>query len=295
MSKKELLSETQIRRFMKLANLEPLTTGVLSEMGSTMDKMMDRETMGHLAKSEAAAPEMAMDAEQPALPAGEESAGAETVEVGGDVDPEKQAAFEAAVKALADSMGIEVELEGQEEHAEEAGEEMHDLGGEEGEEEGDEEEDEEEEMQEAKMEEEEEELDEAKKEEEDEEQQDEAKKLSEDDLVEAVLARVTARLVAEAKKKKMTVKQKMKMKKAEKKADKKEEKMDEATEAKGGGPLLSKGGQKTDVWKGTPDMEYKEGKEGKGGHEMKDLPAKAEHTVTHGGKNLATMGGNKKK
>ena len=33
MSKKELLSESQIRRFMTLANLEPLVKNVVSEKG----------------------------------------------------------------------------------------------------------------------------------------------------------------------------------------------------------------------------------------------------------------------
>jgi hypothetical protein len=92
----------------------------------------------------------------------------------------------------------------------------------------------------------------------------------------------------------MSAKEKMKMKAKEKKAEKKEV-VEEATDSKGGGPLLSKGGNKHDVWKGHADMAYAKGKEGKGGHQMEDLPAKAEHTVTHGGKNLATLGGNKKK
>ncbi len=303
MSKKQLLNESEIRRFMKLANLEPLAKNVLSEMHPAMD----RRTMGALAKSEAEDPmAMSPDASMDAPPAdmgGEEEI---EVEVGDDVDPEKRSAFEAAVQALADAMGIDVELESQEEHDEEGGEEMHDLDGEDSDEEdagdeGGEEEagGEDDELDEAK--EEEKELDEAKeeeKEEEEGEEKKESKKLSEDELVETVLARVTARLVAEAKKKKKdsSVKAKMKAKKDDKK--KKEDKkdvMEEATDSKGGGPLLSKGGNKHDTYKGHTDMAYAKGKEGKGGHQMEVLPAKAEHTVTHGGKNLATLGGNKKK
>ena len=91
----------------------------------------------------------------------------------------------------------------------------------------------------------------------------------------------------------------MKAKKDEKKDEKKEEKkekMEEATEAKGGGPLLKQGKNKHDVYSGHADMEMGKGeKGGKGGHEMETLTAKAEHSVTHGGKNLATLGGNKKK
>lgn len=294
MSKKQLLTENEVRRFMKLANIPALGKNVISEMNMNMppqEEAMEPDPMA------------AMGGEQPpALPAGDDAGmggmeDGETVEVGGDVDPEKKSAFEAAVQALADAMGIDVELESQEENAEEAGEEMHDLetddedeGGEEEagedeageEEESSEEEDDEEEMQEAKK-------------TPEEEKKDESKKLSEDELVEAVLARVTARLVAEAKKKKMSIKEKMKMKAdAKKKGDK--EKMDEATDSKGGGPLLSKGGNKHDTYKGHTDMEMTKGeKGGKGGHSMETVSAKADHTVTHGKTNLATKGGNKTK
>ena len=81
-----------------------------------------------------------------------------------------------------------------------------------------------------------------------------------------------------------------------KKEESKKKPVKEATEAKGGGPLLSKGGNKHDTFKGHADMKMGKGeKGGSGGHKMEDLAAKAEHTVTHGGTNLATKGGNKKK
>lgn len=111
--------------------------------------------------------------------------------------------------------------------------------------------------------------------------------LSEDSLVEAVLARVTARLMQEAKKQKQSTKDKMKQRVQEKL-------MQEASESKGGGPLVNKGGNKYDTYKGHPDMEMGKGENGgKGGHKLEKVTAKAEHTVTHGGKNLATLGGNK--
>ena len=111
--------------------------------------------------------------------------------------------------------------------------------------------------------------------------------LSEDSLVEAVLARVTARLMQEAKKQKQNTKDRMKQKVQEKL-------MQEASESKGGGPLVNKGGNKYDTYKGHPDMEMGKGENGgKGGHKLEKMTAKAEHTVTHGGKNLATLGGNK--
>ena len=214
------------------------------------------------------------------------------VEIADETDPEKKDAFEAAVKALADAMGIEVELESEEseEEPEKDSEAMPDMEADKdsGDEEAEGETEKEYEL----------------------EETDTAETLSEDELVETVLSRVTARLVAEAKKKRMSIKEKMKLKKTAKKnknnaEEEKEEspkkespkkgKVAEATDAKGGGPLLSKGGNKHDTYKGHADMAYAKGKEGKGGHQMEVLPAKAEHSVTHGGKNLATLGGNKKK
>lgn len=315
MSKKQLLTESEVRRFMRLANIPALGKGLVSEMKDEREMAREANQAPPMGAPSGSPQEEAMDPmAAEAAPAADMGAaddvmggmeGGETVEVGGDVDPEKKSAFEAAVQALADAMGIDVELESQEESGEEGGEEMHDLGDEGGEEEGEEEGGEEdegdkEEMQEAAEEEdegmmkEEKHEDEEEDKEEKEEKKDESKKLSEDELVEAVLSRVTARLVAEAKKKKMTVKQKMKAK-AEKKKEEKKEKMDEATDSKGGGPLLSKGGNKHDTYKGHADMQYAKGKEGKGGHAMETVTAKAEHTVTHGKTNLATKGGNKTK
>jgi hypothetical protein len=168
MSKKQLLNESEIRRFMKLANLEPLAKGVLSEMVPHMASEVEDPM--------AATPDASMDA----APADVDMGGGEEVEVevGGDVDPEKKEAFEAAVQALADAMGIEVELESQEEQDAEGGEEMHDLDSDEDEGEDDEGGEDEKEMDEASA---------------------PAQQLSEDELVETVLARVTARLVAEEK------------------------------------------------------------------------------------------------
>jgi len=270
MSKKQLLSESEIRRFMKLANLQPLAGNVLKE---TEDPTMQEveEPMDPMGGGMDAAPPAGGEEMPDAGGEGGEEGGTE-VEMSSETDPDKKVAFEAAVQALADAMGIEVSLEAE---GDEGGEEG-DEGGEGDEEEmdmgdeGDGEEDEEEQ---------------------DELQEIELQPLSEDELVETVLNRVTARLVAEAKKKRMSVKEKMKLKEKKKEC----KKVEEATEAKGGGPLLSKGGNKHDIYKGHADMAYAKGKEGKGGHQMEDLPAKAEHTVTHGGKNLATLGGNKKK
>lgn len=303
MSKKQLLNESEIRRFMKLANLEPLAKNVINETGMSIPSV---PTMSSEAEDPMA---MAPDASMDAAPADVEMGGEDEleVEIGSEGDPDDKMVFEKAVKALATGLGIDVELESQEEHDEEDGEEMHDLDDEETDDEEDEETDEEEG--------EEDDLEETKYEEE-EGVKHGGKPLTEDELVETVLSRVTARLVAEVKNKKMSVKERMKLKKEQeaKKAEKakkakKAEKgekgekgekakkvVEEATDAKGGGPLLSKGGNKHDVYKGHSDMTYAKGeKGGKGGHSLETTPAKAEHTVTHGGKNLATLGGNKKK
>jgi hypothetical protein len=296
MSKKELLNEAQIRRFMTLANLEPLVKNVIKEGdGQIPEDAPDRrplrrkEEEERLKEAEEAAPaddgaDAGGDEMVDVDMGGGDAAGAE--DAGGEADPDKTAAFEAAVKALADSLGIEVEMgdsENGDAPADDAG------GGEEAApmEEGNY--DMEEDMYEAKHK-------KAKKKEENEEEMEENLALSEDSLVEAVLARVTARLVAEAKKKKETPKQKMdRMKKEKEAAAKKKKALEEATDSKGGGPLLKQGKNKYDPWKGHADMQYSKGKEGKGGHEMETLSAKAEHSVTHGGKNLATLGGIKKK
>ncbi len=279
MSKKQLLNESEIRRFMKLANLEPLAKRVVSEMTTPMTSPT----------AEAEDPmSMTPDAAMDAAPADADMGGEEVeVDIGSEGSPDDKMVFEKAVKALATGLNIDVELQSDDDEMEEEDEE-------------DEEEDDEDESDEGAeaAASDDEDLEEAK-----EETEEKPKKLTEDELVETVLARVTARLVAEVKKKKMSVKERMKEKKGKKgsqykkgsQQEKGEDVMEEATEAKGGGPLLSKGGNKHDIYKGHADMAYAKGKEGKGGHQMEDLPAKAEHSVTHGGKNLATLGGNKKK
>lgn len=303
MSKKELLTESEMRRFMRLANIPALGKNLVSEMS---DKDGNRAEMGISARqgettSEAMDPMAGAGADMPpALPAGDmggDMEGGETLEVGSDADPEKVAALKDLVSALQKLSGLELDVES----GDEGGEEMSDLemggedegGEEEGEEdEGGEEESDEDEMQETQ------EIQEEQEEEEELEEKMDNKKLSEDELVETVLQRVTARLVAEAKKKN-GVKAKMKkkaMEKAKGNEKPKKEKMEEATEAKGGGPLLKQGKNNHNTWKGVPDMEMTKGeKGGKGGHEMETVSAKAEHTVTHGSTNLATKGGNKKK
>lgn len=287
MSKKQLLTESEIRRFMKLANLEPLAKNVVREGWQQQDENAPPQQMQQapmkeagLSGDDAAEPqgdEMPMDA---GMEGGEE-------EGEGEMTPEKKKEIEDYLEKM---LGKKVSVEFSEDDEIDI---MPDEEDDEGEEDDEDE------------------APEGKKEEDDEEEEEELEEtLSEDALVETVLARVTARLVAEAAKKPLTPAQKAMKEKAEKaKKDKKAkkpaakeslqlkgDKLEEATSAEGGGPLLKQGKNKYDVYKGHADMTMAKGdKGGKGGHSLETVSAKAEHTVTHGGKNLATLGGNKKK
>lgn len=297
MSKKELLNETQIRRFMKLANLEPLAKNVLSEGdGQIPQDAPDRRAPARSEDEARLKEEMGME-DEAKMPSMEEEMDMQLDS--GESEEDTSAAgvdAKAVVKATVDALmaglkqaGLDVgDISVEDEGGEDTGAEM-DMGGEEAGEEEDEEEGEDE------SEEEQEEMDETA-----------SASLSEDALVEAVLTRVTARLMeeakkAKAKKAKKSVPAKMAAKAAAKPAEKKEKEeekktLEEATSAEGGGPLLKQGKNKYDVYKGHADMTMAKGdKGGKGGHSLETVTAKAEHTVTHGGKNLATLGGNKKK
>jgi len=283
MSKKDLLSESQIRRFMTLANLEPLVKNVISEKRTLSEGDMASPSTPYMEVDEDPSDDASM--EQPADMPDADMPDADMPDADmpdADMDSgsgEGLAVSDEAISGLetflSDVLGQKVSLsiDGSEESA--------------GDDEKPSDEESEEELEEAHK--------KSSKKEKDEEEMEESVELSEDSLVEAVLARVTARLVQEAKKssKKMSPKEKAEMKKKEMEAKKK--KLKEATSAEGGGPLLKQGKNKYDVYKGHADMAYAKGKEGKGGHQMETMTAKAEHTVTHGGKNLATLGGNKKK
>ena len=289
MSKKQLLTESEIRRFMKLANLEPLAKNVVREGYAQQDEGMpvsatDEQKMMEAGLSGDDSPPEAVEKQPMDAP---EEGGEDTGDALKKLSPETK---EKVMQLIAADLGVDaseldLELGGEgEEDEEDMDMEMSDEGDDEGEEEEDEEKEE---------------MDET---------------LSEDSLVETVLARVTARLVAEAAKKggETSAAKKMAALRAKKKGAKKPassekeskkeslelkgDKLEEATSAEGGGPLLKQGKNKYDVYKGHADMTMAKGdKGGKGGHSLETLSAKAEHTVTHGGKNLATLGGNKKK
>ena len=239
MSKKKLLEEQVVRRFMKLANIDSLSEGFIKE-----NKKVIKENMGM---------EPPMAPEQ--MDEVDELVDDDAMDMGGESGGGNEELFKKVAQAIADAMGVDAAIEGS---GSAGGEDMGDLemsdseheepdednmggpsdedednmGDEEGmedEEESDEEESDEEELdEEANMEE----LDEESDKEEDEEE--EEKEEMDEQIAEAVLRRVKARLLAEAKAakekgKKMEEVSKMKQKIAAKKAGKK---MDEAS--KGG-------------------------------------------------------------
>jgi hypothetical protein len=286
MSKKELLSESQIRRFMTLANLQPLVKNVVKE-SQEQEKMEEAyQEESKMEEASHAKPDQAEGIVPEAEGMGMEDEGGDSEEGGAGLSDEDKKFLQDLASRL---VGSPVEIEVEEGSADDEGEDEEDEG----------DEDDEAGMSDADVE----------MADDDEEDLEETSELSEEALVEAVLARVTARLVAEAKKgeekkedkksaadKMAALRAKKKNKNSTKNSTKKPAGLKEATSAEGGGPLLKQGKNKYDVYKGHADMTMAKGdKGGKGGHSLETLTAKAEHTVTHGGKNLATMGGNKKK
>lgn len=296
--KKQLLTESEMRRFMTLANIPVLGRETVKE--TMVPPGIEREGSPQ---------EEAMAEEAPAeMPMGDEMPAEQAPEMGGEeaeLSPELQ---KKVLQAVADALKIEIDIS---DEAEGAGEEMPDMelaaDDEQGEEEA--EEGEEESGEEDEEEADEEEMQEGKKadSEEEEETEEESKKLDESKIIDMVLARVTARLVEEAKKAKKGGKKAAEKMKKMKAAKDEKEKLEEANAAAPKSTMsnaakagVAKGAGKADkgTWGVTSkvhDKEWKEGKNTKGSDELETLAASAEHTVTHGKKNLATLGGNKKK
>jgi len=293
MSKKQLLEESTVRKFMRLANLEPLSDGFVKEnLGYTEEEDMGAPEDDALAGPDDMGAEMGADddmGDEGDLEIDLDDSGA-----GGEVSPE---VAKKVVQAVMDALGVEGTVEDDEDMGgdEEAGE-MDDFGGDEeaGEAFGDEEEGEEESSEEDEAE-----LNE-EEESEEEPEEEEKSRLSEDELVENVLKRVTARLIAEAKAaKKKDVKSKMKDKKKEKEDKKKLDEEKHTVTHKKSSAVVKKGTNKHNVYKGHPDMEMKPlkgkgGKTGKGGHEMEKMKATQKHTITHGKTSGVTTKGNNK-
>ena len=137
MSKKQLLSEGEIRRFMKYANLGPLTENFLSEMGGTYE-----EGYGHMEEEE--------EPMEPMEPMGDEEQeepmdmGDEAPAGGEDAEAVVKNALDALAAELKAKLGVDITVDAGAAAAPEEPEMDVDMGGEE-EPMGDEEEDEEEE------------------------------------------------------------------------------------------------------------------------------------------------------
>ncbi len=302
MSDKKLLTESEMRRFMRLANLEPLAGRVIKE---------------NYGEAPAEAPELPVE-ETSTMVGGEVHGGGEDVM---ETDPQMEYELEeemmggmgdlgltpeqqkGVMEAFASALGIEVDVSDDDEDGkgdemdvdvEEPG--MPEDDEEEEEDEEDDEEEEEEELEEAKgvppgvspkdpmaklttkagmraaMKADDEEKArrkaalKAKKKSDSQSTTDESIDLSEDDLVETVLNRVTARLVAEARaKKKGSDAAKARMADKAKKLKKKNALKKEAVDSKGGGPLVHKGGYKGGSgagWENAEDMKYGKGEKG---------------------------------
>jgi hypothetical protein len=272
MSKNKVLSENTIRRFQKLANIGTLSENYMQEMHP-----------GYPAAQETPA----QDEMEGQLP---EQMDEEEVEVGLEGGGDKEKLVRDLLKLVSQLSGVEMDVAGEEGEAgeEEMGGDAGDMMGaagalEAGEEEGEEDEEEGEEEEGG---EEDEGMNEAEELDEEKDEVEESASASEDSMVESIVRRVTARLLEEAKKgkKKMTAKQKMALKKAQKgkkgEAMKAAKPVEEATAATGGGPLLKKGGNKHDVWAGTPDMTLAKGeKGGAGGHKLAPLKGTKKNAV----------------
>lgn len=312
-NKKSLLTESEVRRFMSLANIPVINNVNETKMGvNQIPSDVRREQVGP-PQEEGYSSMEEMGSMYEEDPMGDEEmppeAGAEEAGASGEASEAKLMSvlqdFAQKVKA---ELGIDLEIGGEEGGVDGMDLEVGDEGGEEEEEEMEEPADEEpaDEEEEEGEKEGEEELEEA------EYTAEEDNKLEESKLVDVVLNRVTARLIAEAKKNKMSAAEKKK--KAEEAKKKKEamkkkaaaakKKLEEANApapksttsnasaagvAKGHGPGSKAFG--TDEKK---SMKWKQGK-GEKGHELEVVSPSAEHIVSHGKKNLAAQGGNKKK
>ncbi len=304
MSKKQLLNESEIRRFMKLANLEPLTNNIVKE--NYVDEMMGQDN-----KPKAAEYELE-EVYGEDTPEGEEEMDlgdmgdgpSEPSDSDESLSPDQVEQAERVLKAL---FGKDIKIDqddsgmGDEEPADEEGdEEPSDDEGEESEESDEEEVDEMEETFSPEL---------------------------QEALVQRILSRVTNRLVSEvseAKKKGQKVLNgSKKLKEQEKKDAKKDAKKDDKKSGKksvkdrmaalrakkngkvneanapapkatnSNGPKKGAGSAAKGTWGVTSKVasqEWKAGKEGKGSQELETVSASADHIHSHGKDNMATKG-----
>ena len=100
MARKKLLTEGEVRQFMKLANLGPLSENYFDN--NPLDEQEEEEL------------DLEMGAEE-GVPGGEEELGLDVedeVEMGEEGDPENEELLARVVQAVADELGVEVDVEG---------------------------------------------------------------------------------------------------------------------------------------------------------------------------------------
>jgi hypothetical protein len=116
MARKKLLTEGEVRQFMKLANLGPLSENYFDN--NPLDEQEEEEL------------DLEMGAEE-GVPGGEEELGLgaeDELEMGEEGDPENEELLARVVQAVADELGVEVDVEGA--AGEEGGEEELEVGAE---------------------------------------------------------------------------------------------------------------------------------------------------------------------
>lgn len=310
MSKKQLLEETTVRKFMKLANLENLSDRFVNEsLGYEKEDELEEEAgQGVSKKYQRSEMDSQEEAEEMDLGGDDEDmdmeldAGDEDSDMDLDMDMDMDSSADEGsvspevakkvVQAVLDALGVQGTVEDDEEGDldvdmdDEEGDldmdsEESDFDSEESEDSEESDDSDEDEYEEQELNEESEE-DEEDDEEDDEDEQQELQE-SRKQLVDNVLKRVTARLVQEAKtKSKKDVRKKMQ----EKKKKVEEAKHHIASHKKEVGGLANKGKVKDKLYSKHEDMQYTEVKKGgkgggKGGHEMKPQKASGGHTKTH--------------
>lgn len=316
-NKKQLLTESEMRRFMALANIPSLNP--VNETYSVGGMAGQEQELEEVYSEDGDMPQETPP-EAPPAPEADAAGGDDTMELGDlggavgglELSPEQS---EQVLQAFAKALGIKVDIsqEAGAGEASEAGGEM-DMGSMEDMEDSESEEEEEESGEEESGESEEDEGEGEEEEEDSEEEMDETQDPAalQESLIQAVLARVTARLVSEARAakakgkkvldkegKKKSVRDRMADMRA--RAKKGGKKLDEANapapkSTNSNGPKKGAGSATKGKWgvsSNVPDQEWKKGKDGKGGHELETVSASAEHTVSHGKTNLATKGSKK--
>lgn len=119
---KKLLEESTVRRFMKIAGLQPLSESFVQELEEEVVEEMYKEEEPGMEAGDMEEPDMPEPEEMPSpeAPEAPEEAGEEEVELDAEMGEDDKVEL---LQKLAKALGVEVEVEADEEAGEEAGEE----------------------------------------------------------------------------------------------------------------------------------------------------------------------------